>query len=160
MDDENLIFGTIISIEDDLSYHCDFPLIANGIKKAIREVFEPIDVRKMNGWKINIIIVYKRARKIYLGKRGAVIPSEKTKEFFLRLAVPTLEQASYGFSKKKFEYDDLENEKLFFNITPDFDKYDSLASYFVDGARRITEEALKNGITINGEKLKLPSKRS
>lgn len=154
MNEENIKFGTIISIEDELSANCDFPFVSNEIKKSLFEAFEQIDAVKLNGWKLNIIIVYKRARNIYFGKRGISVPSDKTKEFFLRLAVPTLEQAPYGFNKKKFEYDD-PAEKNFFVVFPNFENYHSLENYLIDSARRTIDEVLKRGITFNGEKLKL-----
>ena len=159
MTDEDLKFGTIVSIEDDLWAHCDFPLIGDKVEDTIREAFTPIDSKRLKGWKLDIIIVYKRAQNIYFGKRGVSVPSDKTKEFALRLAVPTLEQAPYGFNKKKFQYDEMQfggvNEKLFFVIPPQFESYDSLEPYFIDGARRAVDEVLRHGITFNGEKLRL-----
>lgn len=152
------MFGTIISIDGNLSSHCNFPLVGNGVEDAIREIFRKIELQKLGDWRLNLIIVYKRARHIYFGKRGISVPSDKTKEFFLRLAVPTLEQAPYGFNKKKFEYDDAP-EKGFFKIPPNFEDYESLEAYFVDSARRAIEEVLKSGITVNGEKLKLPTNK-
>lgn len=156
MNSEDLQFGNIIALGDDvITNQFDFASVANAVEDTIREAFKPIDSKKLKGWKVDITIVYKRARYIYFGKRGTSVPSDQTKEFFLRLAVPTLEQAPYGFNKKKFEYDD-PSEKDFFKVPPNFNDYNSLETYLVDGARRVIEEVLKNGITINGEKLKLP----
>ena len=157
MTDEDLKFGTIVSIEDDLWAHCDFPSVGNKVEETIRAAFEPIDPRQLKGWKLDIVVVYKRARDIYFGKRGVSVPSDKTKEFFLRLAVPTLEQAPYGFNKKKFQYDAV-NEKMFFVIPPNFENYDTLEAYFIDSARRAVDEVLRHGIPFNGEKLKLQAK--
>jgi len=91
---------------------------------------------------------------LWIFKNSRTYKNDKEKEFTIQLPLPSIEDKSWGLTKKQITSQQPFNEKYFNKVEIDIEKYDNLYDYQNQLIMIGIDELFKNGFTFNGVKIK------
>lgn len=140
----------VSSLEDDV----DLSKIRNELRNYVKSMTSRINGEDLGDWRLLISVLSRPTNGIGIYKRVQRFPSGKEFEVSISIAIPDNEQASYGLSKVRNSFYQPLNDKLFYIINCDFEKYNNLYDYILDSSKCAINTAFTYGFTCGGKKIK------
>ena len=113
---------------------------------------------KIQDWTMIICISYTSIKNhgafLWVFKNSRTYKNDKEKEFTIQLPLPSVEDKSWGLTKKQITTQQPFNEKYFNKVEIDIEKYDNLYDYVNQLIMIGVDELFKNGFTFDGVKIK------
>lgn len=124
------------------------------IHRHAEKAIQGMDTSMISDWTLAFPLVFGKSEWIGVYTRGNTYPTTKEREISIVIPIPTLEQAKYGVSRKKFAVrPDLDASK-FITLGIDYSEYESIEDWIIACAKKGINAAFKKGIKINGVTLK------
>jgi Immunity protein 9 len=138
----------------DLHNYIDFENIEPKFDAYIEKIMTKLNLSDLKDWRILINTVYTEAKSIGVGKRPIRYVSDTEVAVSILIPIPSIKKAKYGLPEASFSnpFDMLDNYWHF--LDTDYTKFDNLTDYVFDAVIRCIDEAFKQGVTVNGKKIK------
>lgn len=135
----------------------DLSSIENELDAYITEILPRINIQELDGWALLISIVSRSTTGIGVFKRIKRYPTDKEFEISISIPIPDNDMATYGYQRVKEGFYSPLDDKKFYTLEPDFEKYNSLYEYIFESSKRAIELAFQHGFVCNGKKIKFQS---
>jgi len=139
----------------DTPFKQDVNLLNDFLQNYIKDIS---NIKKIDDWTMIICISYTSIKNhgpfLWIFKNSRTYKNDKEKEFTIQLPLPSIEDKSWGLTKKQITSQQPFNEKYFNKVEIDIEKYDNLYDYQNQLIMIGIDELFKNGFTFNGVKIK------
>jgi Immunity protein 9 len=137
-----------------LEENIDYAKINDELRSYLIKITPNLNLGDMGDWSILFSMLYGQASCIGVFKRLTTYPSDKEKQVSITIPIPDLHQATYGLGKEHFHrLLEIKPEK-FHVLEPNFADYSNLDDYVLASGKRGIDEAFKQGITVDGKKIR------
>lgn len=125
------------------------------IADFINDITKEIKMDKFSEWTIIFYAVFGKANDVKILKGSRTYPTEKEKEISILIPIPSNEEVPWGIDKDRFAVRPPLDEKKFKSLNVDPKDFSNLKEYVIFGMKKGIETTLKDGITFQGEKIKI-----
>ncbi len=140
----------ILNLDKDV----DTTAVWRELNDYVKVLVPQINIQDCGDWKLLVLVNMRATNGIGFYKRSRRYPSDKEFEISISIPIPNNDQAPYGLSKVKESYYLPLNDKNFYILEPQFENYDNLYQYILEGSKCAIDLAFTHGFTCNGKKIK------
>jgi Immunity protein 9 len=140
----------IVGLDD----YVDIDKIELELNSYIEKILSKLNLEDLNDWRILLNVIYTATQSVGVFKSTRRYPSDTEIESSIIIPIPSVNEVKYGLPETKLE-------RVFTMLTgkwhllqTDFTKFENLENYIYDAVVRGIDETFKQGITVNGKKIK------
>jgi hypothetical protein len=138
----------------DLHNYIEFEKIEPKFDAYVGKILPKLNLDDLKEWRILINAVYTEAESIGLGKRPVRYLSDTEVAVSILIPIPSIKEAKYGLPEAIFYKPFIMLPTNWYLLETDFSKFSNINDYIYDAFIRGIDEAFKQGITVNGKKIK------
>ena len=110
---------------------------------------------KLNDWTLAFCLIYNNTKNLCVARKMKSVKSMKLKDVVIHIPIPKNDQVSWGVNENQFLKELIPDRRYVEELNVEKEKYKNRTDYIIDLASRAIVYAFKNGITVNGERIKL-----
>jgi hypothetical protein len=143
----------IVGLDD----YAEIDKIELKLNTYIEKILFKLNLNDLKDWRILLSIVYTATQSVGVLKSARRYPSDTEIESSIIIPIPSIKEVKYGLPEEKLERVFTMIDGKWHLLETDFSKFNNLNDYIYDAAIRGIDETFKQGITVNGKKIKYNS---